>query len=81
VAGRTTRVSIASAGASHVCRHARGLTTINGLCNSRAPVQSPDEREVIATFVSAQNHGRYCQMVHDLIAAYHLHHNEDSSFG
>jgi hypothetical protein len=36
---------------------------------------------VIATFVSAQNHGRYCQMVHDLIAAYHLHHNEDSSFG
>ena len=35
------------------------------------------ERELIATFVSAQNDCRYCQTIHGAIAAHHLHGNED----
>ena len=33
---------------------------------------SPGERELIATFVSAQNDCRYCQTIHGAIAAHHL---------
>jgi len=35
------------------------------------------ERELIATYVSAQNDCRYCQTIHGAIAAHHLHGNED----
>jgi uncharacterized peroxidase-related enzyme len=35
------------------------------------------ERELIATFVSAQNDCRYCQTIHGAVAARHLHGNED----
>jgi hypothetical protein len=38
VADRETRVSFAVAGASGVCRQARGLITINVLSNPRAAV-------------------------------------------
>ena len=34
---------------------------------------APGERELIATFVSAQNDCRYCQTIHGAIAAHHLH--------
>jgi uncharacterized peroxidase-related enzyme len=37
---------------------------------------SPGERELIATFVSAQNDCRYCQTIHGAIAAHHLGGNE-----
>ena len=37
---------------------------------------SPGERELIATFVSAQNDCRYCQTIHGAIAAHHLHGDE-----
>jgi uncharacterized peroxidase-related enzyme len=33
---------------------------------------SPAERELIATFVSAQNDCRYCQTIHGAVAAHHL---------
>ncbi|MGQ0734200.1 MAG: ankyrin repeat domain-containing protein, partial [Acidobacteriota bacterium] len=48
VADRTTRVSLAGAGASGVCPQARGLITINALSNSRAAVQA-----VVAALVQA----------------------------
>jgi uncharacterized peroxidase-related enzyme len=35
------------------------------------------ERELIATFVSAENDCRYCQTIHGAIAAHHLGGNED----
>ena len=38
---------------------------------------SPGERELIATFVSAQNDCRYCQTIHGAIAAHHLQGDED----
>ena len=38
---------------------------------------SPGERELIATFVSAQNDCRYCQTIHGAIAAHHLGGDED----
>jgi uncharacterized peroxidase-related enzyme len=38
---------------------------------------SPGERELIATYVSAQNECRYCQTIHGAIAAHHLNGNED----
>jgi uncharacterized peroxidase-related enzyme len=38
---------------------------------------SPGERELIATFVSAQNDCRYCQTIHGAVAAHHLQGNED----
>jgi uncharacterized peroxidase-related enzyme len=38
---------------------------------------SPGERELIATYVSAQNECRYCQTIHGAIAAHHLHGDED----
>jgi uncharacterized peroxidase-related enzyme len=38
---------------------------------------SPGERELIATFVSAQNDCRYCQTIHGAIAAHHLNGDED----
>jgi uncharacterized peroxidase-related enzyme len=37
---------------------------------------SPGERELIATYVSAQNDCRYCQTIHGAIAAHHLGGNE-----
>src|SRR5512134_1745449 len=37
---------------------------------------SPGERELIATFVSAQNDCRYCQTIHGAIAAHHLNGDE-----
>jgi uncharacterized peroxidase-related enzyme len=37
---------------------------------------SPGERELIATFVSAENDCRYCQAIHGAIAAHHLHGDE-----
>jgi uncharacterized peroxidase-related enzyme len=37
---------------------------------------SPGERELIATYVSAQNDCRYCQTIHGAIAAHHLNGNE-----
>ena len=37
---------------------------------------SRGERELIATFVSAQNDCRYCQTIHGAIAAHHLDCNE-----
>ena len=37
---------------------------------------SPGERELIATFVSAQNDCRYCQTIHGAIAARHLRGDE-----
>src|SRR6185369_15219179 len=37
---------------------------------------SPGERELIATYVSAQNDCRYCQTIHGAIAAHHLDHDE-----
>src|SRR5580700_3139308 len=37
---------------------------------------TPDERELIATYVSAQNDCRYCQTIHGAIAAAHLDGNE-----
>src|SRR3954454_19308805 len=33
---------------------------------------TPGERELIATYVSAQNDCRYCQTIHGAIAAHHL---------
>ena len=33
---------------------------------------TPGERELIATFVSAQNDCRYCQTIHGAVAAHHL---------
>jgi uncharacterized peroxidase-related enzyme len=33
---------------------------------------SPGERELIATFTSAQNDCRYCQTIHGAVAAHHL---------
>jgi uncharacterized peroxidase-related enzyme len=33
---------------------------------------TPGERELIATYVSARNHCRYCQTIHGAIAAHHL---------
>jgi uncharacterized peroxidase-related enzyme len=38
---------------------------------------TPGERELIATFVSAENDCRYCQTIHGAIAAHHLGGNED----
>lgn len=38
---------------------------------------SPGERELIATYVSAQNDCRYCQTIHGAIAAHQLNGNED----
>ena len=38
---------------------------------------TPGERELIATFVSAQNDCRYCQTIHGAIAAHHLDGDED----
>jgi len=38
---------------------------------------SPGERELIATYVSAQNECRYCQTIHGAIAAHHLNGDED----
>ncbi|MFL6415926.1 MAG: carboxymuconolactone decarboxylase family protein [Bryobacteraceae bacterium] len=38
---------------------------------------SPAERELIATYVSAENDCRYCQTIHGAIAAHHLGGNED----
>jgi uncharacterized peroxidase-related enzyme len=38
---------------------------------------SPGERELIATYVSAQNDCRYCQTIHGAIAAHHLGGNEE----
>ena len=38
---------------------------------------SPGERELIATYVSAQNHCHYCQSIHGAIAAAHLGGDED----
>jgi uncharacterized peroxidase-related enzyme len=38
---------------------------------------SPGERELSATFVSAQNDCRYCQTIHGAIAAHHLNGDED----
>jgi uncharacterized peroxidase-related enzyme len=37
---------------------------------------SPGERELIATYVSAQNDCRYCQTIHGAIAAHHFGGNE-----
>ena len=37
---------------------------------------APGERELIATFVSAQNDCRYCQTIHGAIAAHHLQDEE-----
>jgi uncharacterized peroxidase-related enzyme len=37
---------------------------------------TPGERELIATFVSAQNDCRYCQTIHGAIAAHHLRGDE-----
>jgi uncharacterized peroxidase-related enzyme len=37
---------------------------------------SPGERELIATFVSAENDCRYCQTIHGAIAAHHLNGDE-----
>jgi len=37
---------------------------------------TPAERELIATYVSAQNDCRYCQTIHGAIAAHHLAGNE-----
>jgi uncharacterized peroxidase-related enzyme len=38
---------------------------------------TPGERELIATFVSAQNDCRYCQTIHGAVAAHHLGGAED----
>lgn len=38
---------------------------------------SPGERELIATYVSAENDCRYCQTIHGAIAAHHLGGDED----
>lgn len=38
---------------------------------------TPGERELIATYVSAQNDCRYCQTIHGAIAAHHLQGDED----
>jgi len=38
---------------------------------------TPGERELIATFVSAQNDCRYCQTVHGAVAAHHLGGDEE----
>jgi uncharacterized peroxidase-related enzyme len=38
---------------------------------------SPGERELIATYVSAENDCRYCQTIHGAIAAHHLQGDED----
>jgi uncharacterized peroxidase-related enzyme len=44
----------------------------------RAPHSlTPGERELIATYVSAQNDCRYCQTIHGAIAAHHLGGNDD----
>jgi uncharacterized peroxidase-related enzyme len=37
---------------------------------------TPAERELIATYVSAQNGCRYCQTIHGAVAAHHLAGNE-----
>lgn len=37
---------------------------------------SPGERELIATFTSAQNECRYCQTIHGAVAAHHLQDEE-----
>ena len=42
---------------------------------------TPGERELIATFVSAQNDCRYCQTIHGAIAAHHLGGAEDLDEG
>src|ERR1700691_597175 len=38
---------------------------------------SPGERELIATYVSAENDCRYCQTIHGAIGAHHLGGNEE----
>ena len=38
---------------------------------------SPGERELIATFVSAQNDCQFCQTIHGAVAAHHLNGDED----
>ena len=38
---------------------------------------TPGERELIATFVSAENDCRYCQTIHGAVAAHHFGGNED----
>lgn len=38
---------------------------------------SPGERELIATYVSAQNDCQYCQTIHGAVAAHHLQGDED----
>jgi uncharacterized peroxidase-related enzyme len=38
---------------------------------------TPGERELIATYVSAENDCRYCQTIHGAIAAHHLDGNEE----
>jgi uncharacterized peroxidase-related enzyme len=38
---------------------------------------TPGERELIATYVSAENDCEYCQTIHGAIAAHHLHGDED----
>ena len=37
---------------------------------------SPGERELIATYVSAQNECRFCQTIHGAVAAHHLNGDE-----
>src|SRR5215510_12926118 len=42
-----------------------------------AHILTRGERELIATYVSAQNDCQYCQTIHGAVAAHHLHGNED----
>jgi hypothetical protein len=57
VADRATRISLAGAGASGVCAHARGVIRLNGLSNSRAAVQ-PQEVFVLRGALRPGPYGR-----------------------
>ena len=56
---------------------ARPLNELADVLLRDAHILTRGERELIATFVSAQNDCRYCQTIHGAVAARHLHDNED----
>ena len=56
---------------------ARPLNELADVLLRDAHILTRAERELIATFVSAQNDCRYCQTIHGAVAARHLHGNED----
>jgi uncharacterized peroxidase-related enzyme len=56
---------------------ARPLNELADVLLTGPSTLSRAERELVATYVSAQNDCQYCQTIHGAIAAHHLHGDED----